>query len=400
MTDASIKLSLAQARRSLLARQFLDGDETASARPLAALVGSLCWLPALSGASPYLALLARKALTHRAPLDEAILQRHDLALVPGPRGLVWLVPTADAPLARAFAVAEHASREARVAASFGLTARDLDATRAALRRTLESPRTLDEVRASLTASELYPLQGRGRKAEFKSLAGVVLRGLWANGEVTRVPIGHRPDHDACRYTLDPHPKAVLNAADAVDMVAPRWLAAHAPVTPQDFMAAFNVASSRATAALKRLKTVTVTLEGSSVAHYAPADFEPPVGEPEARVRCALLPLHDALLASRAVSDIVLTPEAVKHLRLRAPDAWAPTVLLDGVAVGTWSFDAKATQVTWRLWQDLPTAGQSALEHEAATLSRFIRDELHAAPLHGSLPPKGPPSIFGEITSSL
>ena len=190
---SAITLTLRQARLAWLARQSLLPTPSAASPTPAAVTASIGWIPVVSGASPYLSLLARGALARRADLDAAVFTHSELALVPGPRGLLWLVPTADAPLARAFAMADHTSREARVASACGLTARDLEATRDALRAALDSPRTPPQLRAMLSPDALRSLGTPGRRAGLATLAGLVLRALWIQGEVTRAPLDARLD---------------------------------------------------------------------------------------------------------------------------------------------------------------------------------------------------------------
>ena len=142
MAVSPVRLTLAQARRSWLIRQQLDpaSRPAVESSGLAARVGAVGWIPVPVPASGYLSLLARGALVHRAELDAALFDRQELALVPGPRGYLWLVPQADAPLARAFAVAEHTAREARIASAVPLMARELHEARAALKALLDQPR--------------------------------------------------------------------------------------------------------------------------------------------------------------------------------------------------------------------------------------------------------------------
>jgi hypothetical protein len=393
---SAITLTLRQARLAWLARQSLLPTPSAASPTPAAVTASIGWIPVVSGASPYLSLLARGALARRADLDAAVFTHSELALVPGPRGLLWLVPTADAPLARAFAMADHTSREARVASACGLTARDLEATRDALRAALDSPRTPPQLRAMLSPDALRSLGTPGRRAGLATLAGLVLRALWIQGEVTRAPLDARLDRERFRYALAPHPRAVPSAAEAVDAFAPRWLAAHAPASARDFALAFDIAASRAAAALKPLRAVDVRVEGLDGALLAPADFTAPDARDDAP-SAHLLPVHDALAEGRAGLAGIAAPEVTRALELRA-HGYGPIALVDGEAVGAWSWDG--ARVTLRPLVALPEGARQRLDGEASRVTAFLSGEGVEAALHDGKQPRSGPMLPGELLGEL
>lgn len=393
---SEIRLTLRQARLAWLARQaLLPSARDANPSP-ASVTASIGWIPVVSGASPYLALFARGALTRRADLDAVVFAQHELALVPGPRGLRWLVPTADAPLARAFAMADHTSREARVASACGLTARDLESTRDALRSALESPRTPTQLRAMLSPDALRSLGTPGRRSGLATLAGLALRALWIQGEVTRAPLDARLDRERFRYVLAPHPRVVPSAAEAVDAIAPRWLAAHAPASARDFALAFDIAASRAAAALKPLRPVEVSVEGLDDALLAPADFTAPDAL-EAEPAVSLLPVHDALVDARPNLAGLAAPEVARALELRG-HGYGPIALVDGEAVGAWSWDG--ARVTVRPLVALPDGVRERLDAEGARVAALLVSEGIEAALHDAKPPRGGPMLPGELLSEV
>jgi hypothetical protein len=368
-------LTLAEARRAWRTRQHLSPG---AALPLPELVTAVGGLPCPVGAAPALALVARHALGHRAALDQALFRDHTLALVPGPRGMSWVVSAANAPAVRAFAVAEHAAREARLAAACALSSRDLLSTREAIRAALARPRTSDALRDALPREARRDLGEPGRRAGCVTLAGLVLRGMWAVGEVDREPAEGRIDRDPWRYRLDPMPKVVPPAAEAVPRLSLDWIKAHAPISARAFAAAFGIANSRAAAALKPLKLRAVTIEGLAGEHLVPEDFAVP--EAAEGVAVDLLPVRDPLVDARPDLAGLCSPELARA-SLARQGALAPLILVDGAVVGTWAYDAALSQLRLRPALAWSAAESAAIDAKAAALAGFIARELDPPPLH-------------------
>jgi hypothetical protein len=341
-------------------------------------------------ATPYLALFARDAIAHRRDLDD---RRAEVAVVPGPRGSTWLVPLADAPLVRAFAVADHASREARIAASTTLTSRDLEGTREALRNAMSAPATLDEIRARIPDPMLRSLGDTGRKAGLPTLASMVLRNMWVTGEVMRVQGDGPLDVAVTRWAIDPRPRTVPSAADAVMVVAPRWLAAHAPVSAKAFAAAFQIAAGRANGALKAIKPTEIEIEGLDGMYLAPPGFVP--GETSA-APVRLLPVRDPLTDVHLAG--VATPDGARLALTRAPGV-GPVVLVGGEAVASWQYDPITRSIGHRSFgAALPEPVTLAVNIEATRVAAFVHSELGSAPLHAPAPASRPrPAAAAELS---
>jgi hypothetical protein len=378
---AEARITLAQARASWSLRQWL----VAPAPPevsLTDLVSALAWIPLPSLASAPLALRARGALTDRGRLDESMCAQ-SLVVSPGPRGSSWLVPAQEAPAARAFAVADLASREARVAAATPLTARDLDGARGELRALLREPATCAELRARLSPAALRTLGEVGRRNGLPTVGTLVLKQLWAQGEVRRVPPRHRADEPGSRWELDPDPRPTPSAADAVGMVAERWLRALAPAPLKSFANALGIAAGRARSALEAIGAHEVRVEGIAEACWVPRGFEPPgdVTLP-ARILPARDPLTDVHLEHLADGAVARAVTSRAH-------GIGPTLLSDGVIVGGWSWDEAARAVRLRvIAPDVSPERLAALEAEAARAERFAASELSSLPLHTLTAPRG------------
>lgn len=381
-------------RREWLARQSLR--PVTAPRALVDAVGAIGWVPAPVGASMVLALRARGLIAHRAELDEAVLRKGELAVVPGPRGMAWLCPCADAALVRSFSVADHAAREARVASACALTAKDLTGARDALRAALDAPRTAEELRAKLPPAFTRPLGSVGQRAGAFTTAGLVLRGMWCVGEVVRAPASGRVDGDAFTYAIDPRPRVTPNAAEAVDLVAARWFNAHGPASARTFAAAFGIAAGRASAALKPLHLKAIHAEELDDHLLTPGGVEAaPWAEPEVVFLGLRDPLTDAM---PSLSGLVAAPLA-KSLMMRHLGP-GPVVLVDGEVRGAWSVDAVGRVIVRPVGLVSPELF-ARMTAEGERVARFVAESFGGAPaLHGTALPRLLPPLTAEIGGGL
>jgi hypothetical protein len=389
----ALTLTLRQARNSWMTQQVLGAQSSRTHHSIAMLVETLGWIPISSSAAPYLSLFARQALSQSSSLDEAIFVRGELAVVPGPRGMTWLVPTRDAPLARAFALADHTSREARVASACGLTARDLQSTRDAVRKCLTTAQTPTQLRAQLSPLALRSLEAPGKRAGVNTLAGLVMRGMWVTGEVSRISTDDRLLHDRWLYAMDPVPKVIPGAAEAVDQIASQWLRAHAPASSSEFATAFGIAAGRAATALKRLKPIEVRVDGLDEAMWVPSDFVPREDVVE-DVCVVLLPVNDPVVDARlktaGMCDVAQTHWfEMRHIGI------APTVMVNGEAVGTWWWSSGRISVA--LVSHVTSQTKVMLESVCASTATFIDTQLGEVLLHNGKQPRGVRTIAGEFT---
>ncbi|MFO0626977.1 MAG: crosslink repair DNA glycosylase YcaQ family protein [Polyangiales bacterium] len=390
MSDGAVTID--RVRRERLTRQGLRRG--APRRPLAEALAGLVGVPMPVGASAALALFARGLITRREDLDAAWLQRGELAAVPGPRGMLWLCAAADAPLLRSFAVADHAAREARVASACALTARDLLGARDALREALASPRRAEELRAALPPSMTRSLGTPGQRAGAVTLAGLVLRGMWCVGEVSRAPASGRLDGETFVDSIEPHPRVTPNAAESVDLVAARWFAAHGPASAKEFAAAFGIAAGRASAALKPLGLQALRVDEETL--LSPSVDEPAPWAPDEVV---LLGLRDPLTDANPSLGRWAEPTVARAAQMRHLGP-GPVVIVRGEVVGGWALDA-ASRVVLRVRGALDPAAQGALVEAGAATERFLASALGPSPsLHGTVVPRALPPLTAEISGGL
>lgn len=385
----SQRLTLGQARASWWQRQWLLTAPPAKT-PLVDVVSAIGWIPLASVASAPLALFARGALTERAPFDEAVCKSHSLVIAPGPKSSTWLVAAQEAPVCRAFAVADLASREARIAASVSLTAKDLDGTREALRALLRDPHSAEDLRRKLPEAALRPLGDVGKRNGVPTLASLVLKQLWATGEIWRVPPSARGDDPTSRWQIDPNPRPTPSAADAVGFVAARWLGAFAPAPLKSFALAFGLATGRAKSALESIGAREVIVEGIDDACWVPADFAPHPEPDTITFPAKLLPVRDPFtdvhLAHASSSTVARALTSRTH-------GVGAAIVSRGEVLGGWAYDEGGRRVHLRWVQaDVSAERVKALEAEAVKLGAFIASELGTVPLHTVVIPKASASL--------
>ena len=365
----ALRITLDQARHAWVAQQRLGGERDRGTTLVDA-VTETGWIPMPSAVTPYLALFARGLIERRSELDARLAE---FAIVPGPKGSTWLVPAADAPLARAFAVADHATRDARIAATTTLPTRELASTRELLRAELSRPLGLEALRTKVPDSALRSLGAPGRKAGMPTLAAMVLRAMWVEGEVHRVMSAGRLDAGEVTWAIDPRPRVVPPAADAVAQVASRWIAAHGPVTARTFANAFGTPAGRAMPSIRAAKPMELSVEGFDEVFLARPGFAPlPPQSWPVRFLPARDPLTEVHLAMLAPTD------AVRAATTRAGTS-AACVIVNGRVVATWVFDpASREAIATPIDQPIDASVMEAVRAESRRVGEFLANEIDAA----------------------
>ena len=139
--------------------------------------------------------------------------------------------------------------------------------------------------------------------------------------------------------------------DALDELARRYLAGHAPATADDFAAWSGLPIAQV-----RSRWPT------GVVPSAPAVDGPVV---------TLLPHFDCYLLGYADRRLVLNPEHAPQVQ-RGGGWIHPVVLVDGEVVGTWSVAGPSRSVVVELFTDLDSPAQVALRSETAAVERFVQ----------------------------
>jgi Winged helix DNA-binding domain len=256
------------------------------------------------------------------------------------RGTLHLIATEDLPLVLAIFGPLHIDRGQRRLTELGLPPELAERSTAEAAAILaeDGPLTRHELSARLRERGV-PVEAEGQAAihvvRRAALAGVLVEvGVRGREELYgRIDPGPLPDRDA-----------------ALTELGPRYAAAHAPATAEDFA----VWSGLPAADVRR----------------AWQDPDPPSGEPEeGPVR--LLPAFDEWLLGWASRDLAVAPE---HSRRVAPGGGIirPIAIADGRVVATWRLDRRARRVELDAFGRVP---RREIQAEAAALGAFLGLDL-------------------------
>ncbi len=155
----------------------------------------------------------------------------------------------------------------------------------------------------------------------------------------------------------------------------RYLAAHGPSLPADVAGWTGLKG--AAALLESMGDELVTFRDEKKRWlYDLKDAPRPSGETPAPVR--LLADFDGAVLNRAERTGVIRPQHVKLVASKNLIV-SPTVLVDGVVVGTWRVETrrKAATVSVRLFQSVNARDRKAIEDEAVSAAQFLAPEAQA-----------------------
>ncbi len=356
-------------------RQGLDGR--LAGKTAAEVLRQTGWARSVGGVGPYLTLFAR-AGTSRAVADAAVaaLEIHEL---PAARGCTYVVPACD------FALALQAGScfgdaERKVAASLGVTDKEIDKLCDAVRKAVEkAPIDPEEIRAAVGIAA-RSLGEEGKKKGLSTTLPLALGSLQSAGEIRRVPVNGRLDQQRFAYTRwNPNPVAGRQLApeEVNTELARRYFSWIGPATAAEFQWFSALGVKACKAAMEPLK-----LEPAGDAGFLlPEDrqqFEAYQSPPSARY----------VLASR-LDGLSLLRRDLKGL-LEARDLERKVygdrglVPLSGVAdlpshpifdrgrvVGLWEYDPAAESIAW-----LPFIPKNAeLQKAVAVMEQYIRTDL-------------------------
>src|SRR5438876_158772 len=186
-------------------RQGLDG-RLAGASP-AEILEQTGWARSVGGVGPYLTLFARGGSSREAvDEDVARLAIHEL---PSARNCTYVVPASDFALALKSGEA-FAGAEMKLASKLGVTGKEIDRLCDAVLNALsKGPLDPDEIRGA-TGKASRSLGEEGKKKGLTTTLPLALGRLQACGQIRRLSMNGRLDHQRYRYTLwRPDPLAIF-----------------------------------------------------------------------------------------------------------------------------------------------------------------------------------------------
>ncbi|MCB9680325.1 MAG: winged helix DNA-binding domain-containing protein [Alphaproteobacteria bacterium] len=376
---APLHLTTTDARRAWATHQGLGPVPSAAPLP-----GG--WVRALGGIAAYLALAARRPDLDRPAID-AQVGAGALAVVPGVRGCMWVVPAEDAALSIAAAADAGRRRQERELERVGVDAAEIRGVRDAILAALAGgEHTTDALRTALPDGVVRSLGDAGKKLGMTTTLPPALRLLEMDGLVRRHPLDDRLDHERFAWALAPSgwPGATPDdAASRTRLLVERFLRWRAPASLADLESWTKLSKTALTRALTELDTVEVTVEGEAVARWALAD-QTVTGLPEDDRPLLLCALDNLFGLAERVGPL-LAPEQqamqVPGMRgkpvVAADTSWlhVRAVVRDGAWVGVWAWDPDAQDVVAATFAPCTPAFRAALAQAAAARAALVRDAL-------------------------
>jgi hypothetical protein len=302
------------------------------------------WARSIGGSAPYLTLFARAGL-RRAEVDEALakLEIHEL---PSARGCTYILPAADYSLGLAVGQ-PFSGDELKVASRLGVTDEEIDKLRAAISKALAAgPLDPAELKAKV-GSAARNLGPEGVKKGLTTTLPVALGLLQSTGQMRRVPVNGRLDHQRYRYTAWDCP-----VAGTFTDLARRFFGWLGPATIAEFQGFSGLGVKASKTAIEPLKLAAAGEDRFLLPEDQEAflNFQAPK-----RPQYVLVSGLDGMFASDDRGAV-----------------FPNQAILDrGCLVGRWEFDTATGKVVWAS----SIARDRALEEAVRRTEAFVREDL-------------------------
>jgi hypothetical protein len=351
-------------------RQGLDGTlSKSSASDILARTG---WARSVGGASPYLTLFARGGIGRQAADDAAA--RLEILELPSARNCTYVVPACD--FALALKVGQSLVGEMRTAVRLGVAESEIDKLCLAVIDAL--------ARGPLDPEELHKAAGgavrnlgeAGKKKGLTTTLPVALGKLQSAGEIRRISMNGRIDHQRYRYALwrpNPLSKCRLTTYEAYRDLARRFFDWIGPATAAEFQWFSGLGVKAAKAAMDPLGLEPVE-RGSDyfMGREVRADFLS-FRVPN-RPKYVLVSSLDGICHLRRDVEGILAPEDRKHTLIcenGLTDLADHAILDRGRLIGLWEYDVDTASIAWMSF----VPRNRALETAVARTEEFIRSEV-------------------------
>lgn len=358
-----VELSGEEARLLRVQAQGLAGDRAPDAS-VADVVHGCCGLQAQDAGQAPLSIRARCHGSTAADVERARIEDRSIARTWCMRGTRHYVSAEDLPWLRSLFGPLYVGRGQRRLTQLGLDEEECERAMAILRESLRAagPHTRDEV-ASLLLDEGFDFDPDGQAtihiARRACLEGIALEGPRRDGEETYallddwVPLDTPPDRE-----------------DALAELARRYVAANEPATPDDLYTWSGLYKRDVRAGWDAIEGVLTQVEIAGDRAWTTSSPEAVDVDGEPIVR--LLPMYDSYFLGHEDRDLVV-PDAFADQVYPGGGIIRATVLVDGLAAGTWRLDRSRKPPVVRVapFGKLNPTVEGGIEAEAAAVGHFI-----------------------------
>jgi hypothetical protein len=367
----AVAISWQQALAWRMQRQLLD---PVGALPVARVVSRLCGVQAQVASSAELAVRVRRRASRRGEVGRA-LSKGVLIKTWAMRGALHLLVPEDAGAFLSLMAAGRSWERPSWQRYFGVTPKQVEALRLAVREALDGRRlTREELAAAV-------VEKRGLKHVGEALGsswGTLLKPLAWQGELCHGPSeGNRvtfmrPADASSRWTGLPDPDEAAPVAIAA------YLRAHGPATMDAFShwlagGWFGKRQLRAwfDALEDRLAEVDVDGEGAFVL----AEDLDELASTAPTTTLRLLPGFDQYVLGPGTADAHILPAARRSAVSRQAGWISPVVVAGGVVTGTWELDGDQVRIGW--FREAGKPSRLPLDAEIQRLSSILGRELQS-----------------------
>jgi len=356
-------------------RQGLDGSYAGAGA--AEVLERSGWARSVGSVGPYLGLFARAGI-RREETDQGVaeLKIHEL---PAARGCTYVVPASDFALALKVGQPFRAA-EVRVAASLGVTEKEIDklcsAITAALSRGHQANMSPEEIR-SVTGNASRSLGEAGKKKGLTTTLPVALGKLQSLGEIRRVPVDGRLDQQRYKYALwrnNPLTRYTSSLEESYAQLAKRYFSWVGPATMAEFQWFSGLGVKTGKAAVDGLRLVPAEKDGDRLLLEEDLDaFR--------KFKTSRTPQYALVSSLDSIQS---------HLRLDLP---SHPILDRGEVIGMWEYDVDTQSIAWMTNSGVK---DKKLLEAVRRMEEFVREDLGDARSFSLDSPKSRTQRIAEI----
>jgi len=358
-------------------RQGLDG--ALIGRTPAETLDRCGWARSVGGSGPYLTLFAR-AGTSREAADAAVAKT-EICELPAARGCTYVLPSSD--FALGLKVGELlAGTEMKVALKLGVTEKEIEKLcDVVLKALAKGPLDPNQIRDA-TGSASRSLGEEGKKKGVTTTLPLALGKLQTTGEIRRISLNGRLDHQRYSYTLwrpNPLAKFKLSLDESFTELARKYFSWIGPAAISEFQEFSGLGVKAAKAALDPLHLEP--LAAGSGLLFLPgerANFESFTLPKDPQY--ALISLLDAVILNGGRHKLLVDASDGER-RIFVEKDYQPmnslshlpsNAILDrGRLVGLWEYDTETESIAW-----LPFIKKNReLEKAVARTEEYVRTQL-------------------------